>query len=225
MSEYRTIKEFPDYEINRDGIVRRISDGFKPNIRKNGILALNNGSGFKTVSQNLILVKAFYTPNDLVSLKELGFPDYGITCDGKIWSYRKCKWISYRLIGRGYLGCTLHANKNYKHFLVHRILALLFIPNIENKPTVNHIDGNKLNNCITNLEWSTYSENNEHAVYNNLRVNCFTTEDVHEVCKYIQANLEKTTKDIAEYFDVSWGKIGDIRNRKTWTHISEHYEW
>ena len=45
----------------------------------------------------------------------------------------------------------------------HRIIAELYIPNPENKPTVNHIDGNKRNNRISNLEWATYSENELHS--------------------------------------------------------------
>lgn len=62
----------------------------------------------------------------------------------------------------GYLRVVLSSNGEVKKFLVHRLVAMAFIPNPEDKPTVNHKDGDKQNNCVENLEWNTYSENNQH---------------------------------------------------------------
>lgn len=62
----------------------------------------------------------------------------------------------------GYLQVIL-CNKNHKCFRIHRLVAEMFIPNPQNKDTVNHIDGNKLNNNIRNLEWNSIEENNDNA--------------------------------------------------------------
>lgn len=63
-----------------------------------------------------------------------------------------------------YKTVVLHINKKSKKFRVHRLVALAFIENPENKPYVNHKDGNRSNNKIENLEWVTPQENTQHAV-------------------------------------------------------------
>lgn len=67
---------------------------------------------------------------------------------------------------RGYKVIS-YCGKQYK---VHRLVALKYIPNPENKPQVNHIDGNKQNNNVSNLEWCTNKENMEHAYRNKIRI-------------------------------------------------------
>lgn len=80
-----------------------------------------------------------------------------ITADGRCY-HHKAKQLNATLCD-GYLRITFH-NKSYS---VHRLVASAFLPNPEDKETVNHIDGNKQNNCLSNLEWATQAENNAHA--------------------------------------------------------------
>lgn len=64
---------------------------------------------------------------------------------------------------RGYLYVHLCKNGKYQGYRVHRLVAMAFIPNPHNKPQVNHIDRNVLNNSVDNLEWCTNAENMKHA--------------------------------------------------------------
>lgn len=77
---------------------------------------------------------------------------------------KKSKIKSCYVTNMGYLRVELSKNKNNRKFLVHRLVAETFIPNNNTELQVNHIDGNKQNNNINNLEWITPTENNLHAI-------------------------------------------------------------
>jgi len=70
--------------------------------------------------------------------------------------------------GRGYMMIHLSKNNKKKKFFIHRLVAIHFIDNPLNKRCVNHIDGDKKNNTVFNLEWSTHKENDTHARSNGL---------------------------------------------------------
>lgn len=77
--------------------------------------------------------------------------------------------IKQTIANHGYYVVNLRKHGLNKVITVHRLVATHFIDNNEKKVTVNHIDGDKTNNHVTNLEWATYGENNIHALKNQLR--------------------------------------------------------
>lgn len=77
----------------------------------------------------------------------------------------KAHTISIQENNKGYLFVSAHENGRRKNLLIHRLVAQAFIPNPENKPEINHIDGNPHNNRVDNLEWVTSSENRKHAYW------------------------------------------------------------
>jgi len=90
------------------------------------------------------------------------YPNYSITEDGVIFSNITNKALA-PFNNNGYLRIGLSKDNKRKKFLVHRLIAEAFIPNDQNNLLINHKDGNKMNNHISNLEWCTYSENLKHA--------------------------------------------------------------
>jgi hypothetical protein len=89
------------------------------------------------------------------------FPNYEVSTLGNIRNIITCKTLKPSVKG-GYYNVSLTHNKLYKSLKIHRLVALAFIENPENKSDVNHKDKNKLNNKLENLEWMTRKENNVH---------------------------------------------------------------
>lgn len=87
---------------------------------------------------------------------------YWINENGDVYSKRKRFLVAHK-DRYGYLKLGLSKNGNRYWFTIHRLVALNFIDNPNKKPCVNHIDGNKLNNSTSNLEWCTVTENNRHS--------------------------------------------------------------
>lgn len=85
--------------------------------------------------------------------------------DGRVYSIRKHKLLRQQLSTHGYPKVMLWSNYKHKNYMIHRLLAEHFIPNPNlNKTSINHIDGNILNNSLDNLEWCTQKENIKNSI-------------------------------------------------------------
>ena len=124
----------------------------------------------------------------------------------------------------GYLTVTLGSSK--KPVKVHRLIALAFIENPDNKPYVNHKDGNKLNNSVANLEWVTTKENTEHAIKMKLRkpmygeqhgqsklTNALVTS-IRE--SYIPYDREYGSRALAKKYKLGKSTIGRVVREEGW---------
>jgi hypothetical protein len=92
-----------------------------------------------------------------------GHPNYSITEDGNVWSHNYSRWIKGHKNWAGYIRVTLSNNGKAKSYSAHRLVAITYIENLNNKEYINHINGIKDDNRVSNLEWATPSENTKHA--------------------------------------------------------------
>lgn len=155
---------------------------------------------------------------DFVDIK--GFEGlYKINKQGHILTYHKTpKFLNPMLDKKGYLRVELRKNNKRKGYFVHRLVAETFIPKVIDKPFVNHIDGNKQNNNVDNLEWCSNLENQQHAWkiglvkprYNENHPSCkISTETVKKI-RHLRNDLKLPLKEIAKMFNIGYSTISDI---------------
>lgn len=158
---------------------------------------------------------------------------YAITNTGKVWSYprwhnRNGKFLSPKNNGNGYLYVGLQKNGMVKYIGIHRLVAIAFIANPLNKKYVNHIDTNKKNNNVSNLEWCTAKENCLHTIKSGHSTtgiknpnNKLTEKQVLEIReKYIRySKWRSNSKILSKEYCVSQGTIVNIVFHYQWKHI------
>jgi len=144
------------------------------------------------------------------------FPEYKINIDGEVFSlykyktnivtdtWRPVKWVLDKGIGY-YLVTMVNAKtKKRSNRFIHRLLGQAFIPNPENKAHINHINGIKTDNSLSNLEWNTPKENSQHAVDNKLTTyECIEkaviqmTNDFEEIAEFKSARIASKETGVA----------------------------
>ena len=117
---------------------------------------------------NETCLKACHKKNEIRKPVE-GYEDrYEISNFGRLYSKKTKRFLTGKINSSGYLQFTLTVGKIEKNFYAHRLVAKHFILNDKLLKEVNHIDGNKLNNVHTNLEWVSRTKNYRHAVSSGL---------------------------------------------------------
>ena len=122
----------------------------------------------EVLNMNWVKIKGYEDFYEISSSGEIRSKDRTVTDKiGRTRSW-KGKTLNPNIAPNGYYRVSFSINRNRKQFYVHRLIAEHFIPNPDNLPQVNHIDGNKLNNSLDNLEWVTVQDNVIHAYKNGL---------------------------------------------------------
>ena len=161
------------------------------------------------------------------------YPDYMVSNQGRIFSLKSNSFMEGTHAENGYVRIKLRDKDGKQHIKAkHRIVAESFCENKENKPFVNHIDGDKDNNNPNNLEWVTSKENTHHAIDTGLiytigeksHFASINEETAHEICKLIEEG-NMTLKEIAKYLNVGYDCVKKINSGLSWKHISNQYNF
>lgn len=130
------------------------------------------------------------------------YPGYSCSNLGRVRNDKHNRILNGTINNKGYMRYDLCINGKRVAVSGHRLIALTFIPNTTRKPYINHIDGDKTNNCVSNLEWCTAKENTQHAIlklnkanggWNKKPVVCINTGAVYN--SVLEAGLKLGIKD------------------------------
>jgi hypothetical protein len=155
---------------------------------------------------------------------------YEVSDHGRVKSYITNKVLCQRSNRCGYFYIVICTKQKHYTKTVHRLVAKAFIPNPDNKPCVNHIDGNKQNNHVSNLEWVTAKENIQHSIKIGLsgrigkdNPNNIHDEDVvHSICVLLEDGVDAVK--ISKITGVPFHTVANIRDGQNWSHISALYQ-
>lgn len=153
-----------------------------------------------------------------------GYEDrYAINIYGEVITLSNKRHRKPQLINGGYYQLALYKNRKVKFYLIHRLVYETFKGEIPEGLEINHIDGNKSNNHLSNLEMVTAHENMLHAVHvlgrhrgENSHRSKLTKDDIPNIRELAKV---KSLVSIAKLYNVSDTTINYIVNNKTWTHI------
>lgn len=167
--EFRTVIGFEDYEINEEGVVRDIVSKvlrrkYHRNPKYEYVHFWKDGKDYN-IGINVLLAQNF-PPPDLEGeiWKPINnFPKYAVSNHGRIKNTRSHHILKPYPDKDGYLDAQLSRDGVAHHNRLHRLVANAFIPNPDNLPIIDHLDGNTSNNHVNNLRWATLGQNMQNS--------------------------------------------------------------
>lgn len=137
--------------------------------------------------------------------------EYSVSNLGKVYSYKSGETKLLRaFVQNGYYKVNLHFSGTRGKFLVHRLVAEIFIPNPENLPQVNHKDECKTNNKVENLEWCTQLYNLNYGTHNKRAGICHRKKIAQLDSNNQAIRIFESRKHAAEFFGLSESYIGNM---------------
>jgi hypothetical protein len=151
---------------------------------------------------------------------------HSITKSGKVYSHYYKKYMYLEKRPSGYITVQISKNGKRKNFFVHRLVAKAYIPNPDNLPHINHKNGNKSDNRVTNLEWCNSQQNMDHAIANKLFVpkRNLTDENRQAIIALRYTNFGATK--IARTLSLSYDVVRDYLRGNTykWDPVPKQYQ-
>ena len=141
-----------------------------------------------------------------------GYEDQYSICDlGYVYSLKSGRLLKARETTHGYLQVALNTGHKSKFVHIHKLVAEAFVPNPQNLPQVNHIDGVKINNSADNLEWCNNSQNQQHAYDTGLKSRKLSAGDRTFICThYTPRHPQFSTHALSRQFGVSQTTIRQV---------------
>lgn len=204
LEKYSSIEEAANF------ILQNINSKFD-SIRSGISMAINNkqqtsyGYKWKKIEQNNLENEEWRE----INIEGKNTEGYFVSSLGRFRNKKGVIMKDYKPHHSGYIYLRVNIDK----YALHRLVAQTFIPNLENKPFVNHIDGNKINNAVSNLEWCTCLENNLHNHKIGL-IKCFTRKVGQYDLEMNEINRFDSIKKAADNLNKSSSNIKAVLYKK-----------
>ena len=163
-----------------------------------------------------------------VEVKEiLGFPNYAVSRDGRVWSYLREIWLKPQDRGRGYYQVSLRKDSIWVHVYIHRLVLETYLGQCPDGMECRHLNGNPPDNRLENLTWGTHKENAHDSVLLRTHVGFRSGERSNrhvltdakvKVIRYLRSVAKSSLEDLAWQFDVTPTTISNVCRGKYWNY-------